>query len=113
MRMSLSLHELPDLSRVSGTWLATLGMGLAIGVPAAAGADPLVPGESTRTNPYGVSRTTQQPPAWLGENVHYRKGVGLEYSRELKVRGKPFELGFQGPVVRKKKRVGLTVELRF
>ena len=106
------LPELPDLSRVSSSWLATLGMGLALGMPAAAATDALAPGESTRSNPYGAP-AMQRPPAWLGENVHYRKGVGLEYRRDLKIGHTPLELGFQGPVVRKKKRVGLTVELRF
>ena len=107
------IPELPDLSRVSSSWLATLGMGLALGMPAAAAAaDALAPGESPRSNPYGAP-AAQRPPSWLGENVHYRKGVGLEYRRDLKLGNTPLELGFQGPVVRKKKRVGLTVELRF
>jgi hypothetical protein len=113
MRNPLQLTELPDLSRVSRSWLATIGIGLAIGIPAAAAGDSLVSEETTRTNPYGIRPAMERPPAWLGENVHYRKGVGLEYSRELKIGDKPIELGFQGPVVRKKKRVGLTVELRF
>ena len=109
-KIPLLLNELSHPSRMSGQWLATLGIGLAIGLPAAA-ADSLA--ESGRSNPYGLHPATQRPPAWLGENVHYRKGVGLEYRRDLKLGNKPIELGFQGPVVRKKKRVGLTVELRF
>ena len=113
MRNSLTLPELPDLSRTTSQWLATatLGMGLAIGMPAAA--DSLAAGEPSRNNPYRIDPAKQHPPAWLGENVHYRKGVGLEYRRDLKLGNTPIELGFQGPVVRKKKRVGLTFELRF
>jgi hypothetical protein len=111
--LTFPLPELRDVSRVSSSWLATLGMGLAIGVPAAVGADPLAPTETARTNPYGMNRALQRPPTWLGENVHYRKGVGLEYRRELKLADTPVQLGFQGPVVRKKKSVGLTVEMRF
>jgi hypothetical protein len=113
MRNPLLLTELPDLSRVSSSWLATIGMGLAIGMPAAAAGDSLASEETTRTNPYRIHPAMERPPAWLGENTHYRKGVGLEYRRELKLGDKPIELGFQGPVVRKKKSVGLTVEMRF
>jgi hypothetical protein len=49
----------------------------------------------------------------MGENVHYKKGIGFEYSREMKLGDKPVELGLGGPVLRKKKGAGLTVELRF
>ena len=54
-----------------------------------------------------------RPPAWMGENVHFKKGYGFEYRRELRMGETPLELGFKGPVVRKKKRLGLTVEVRF
>jgi hypothetical protein len=49
----------------------------------------------------------------MGENVHFKKGYGFEYRRELRMGETPLELGFKGPVVRKKKRLGLTVEVRF
>jgi hypothetical protein len=109
--MRIPIPDLADLPRLSSRWLATIGIGLAIGVPAAA-AHAQASDESARSNPYGLARPAQ-PPAWLGPHVHYRKGVGLEYRRNLKLGDTPIELGLQGPVVRKKKRVGLTFELRF
>ena len=42
-----------------------------------------------------------------------RKAQAPEYGRELKVGAKPIEVGLQGPIVRKKKSVGLTLEVRF
>jgi hypothetical protein len=54
-----------------------------------------------------------RPPRWLGENWFYRKHVGLEYRRELKLGDHAVELGLQGPVVLKKKGAGVTVEIRF
>jgi hypothetical protein len=57
--------------------------------------------------------TRSQPPAWLGGNLFYRKHVGFEYRRELKLGSYPVELGIQGPLVRKKKRPGLVMEIRF
>ena len=55
-----------------------------------------------------------RPPAWLGDNVFYKKGSGLEYRfQDMKVGETPIEVGVQGPIVHKKKSVGLTVEVRF
>ena len=103
---------LSDLSRTSGSWLATLGVGLAVGLPISAAADPIEP------RPRAVQNWTnldadERPPAWMGENVLYKKGVGLEYRRALKLGEKPVELGIGGPILRKKKGAGLSVELRF
>ena len=108
------IPDLSDLSRASSSWLATLGVGLAIGLPISAAADP---GES-RSMPASqrwmkLDIEEDRPPAWMGENVQYKKGVGLEYSRDLKLGAKPVEFGVGGPILRKKKGAGLTVELRF
>ena len=71
----------------------------------------------------------ERPPGWMGENVYYKKGTGLEYRQEAKLGENPIEVGIQGPILRKKKDrsgfaepggrqrrmsgVGLTVEVRF
>jgi hypothetical protein len=57
--------------------------------------------------------TEARPPRWLGENWFYKKHAGLEYRRELKLGDSAFVLGLQGPLVAKKNRAGLTVEIRF
>ena len=97
--------------------LAALGAGLSLGPGAAGGVEPsaeMLPviGLAERLAP-GAEDGASRPPRWLGENWFYRKHVGLEYRRELKLGGHPIELGFQGPLVRKKKRAGVTVEIRF
>ncbi len=107
------LPDLSDLSRASGSWLATLGVGLAVGLPMSSSADPIEPRPLPATYRWLNPNSEERPPEWLGENVYYRKGVGLEYRREMKVGQTPIELGLQGPIVRKKKSVGLTVEVRF
>ncbi|TMA34491.1 MAG: hypothetical protein E6J87_06715 [Deltaproteobacteria bacterium] len=88
-----------------------LGVGLAVGLPISGSADPLEP----RLEPTAVRRLSPDDrlPNGLGENVRYKKGEGPEYGRELKVGAKPIEVGLQGPIVRKKKSVGLTLEVRF
>ncbi len=124
------IPDLSDLSRASSSWLATLGVGLAIGLPAStAAADPL----ETEANPRPVwtrwlDPNAERPP--IGESVYYKKGAGLEYRQELKLGGTPVELGFSGPLMRTRKDpspladpvtgrqkrmtgVGLTVEVRF
>jgi hypothetical protein len=120
MNNPIPLNTLPDLfpdfaelSRFSGSWLATLGVGLAVGLPMSAAADPLEEPRSLPTEYRWFDAESDRPPAWLGEDVHYKKGSGLEYRREMKFGETPIELGFQGPVVRKKKSLGLTVEVRF
>jgi hypothetical protein len=124
------LPDLSDLSRVSGTWLATLGVGLAIGLPMAAAADPLE--SEVRPRPVWtrwLGPNATQPPEWMGENVFYKKGAGLEYRREAKFGASPVELGVSGPILRKKKDptsfaepgmrqrrmsgLGVTLEVRF
>jgi hypothetical protein len=55
-----------------------------------------------------------RPPRWLGPNLFFAKGVGLEYRRGLKLGDHLIEFGLQGPLVHRKKRAaGVTVELRF
>jgi hypothetical protein len=49
----------------------------------------------------------------MGENVEFRKGYGFEYRRALRMGETPLDIGVLGPVVRKKKSLGLTVEVRF
>jgi hypothetical protein len=122
-----SLSDLSELSRASGSWLATLGVGLAVGLPMTSAADPL---EETPEPAYirWLSPDSERPPEWMGENVFYKKGAGLEYRHEAKFGATPVELGLQGPLVRGKKDsspfpeptrprrvsgVGLAFEVRF
>lgn len=124
------LPDLSDLSRASGSWLATLGVGLAIGLPVSTEAAPL--DAETRARPAWtrwLDPNAERPPEWMGENVYYKKGAGLEYRQETKLGESPIEVGVQGPLLRKKKDpsgfsepgmrqrrmsgVGLTVEVRF
>jgi hypothetical protein len=95
------------------SWFATLGVGLAIGLPADGSAEPVEADAGPASYRLAPALSDPRPPAWMGENVYYRKGTGLEYRRELKLGDSPIELGLQGPIVRKKKSVGLTVEVRF
>jgi hypothetical protein len=110
------LRNLSDLSRASGSWLATLGVGIVVGLPMTGAADPIADPLEKRP-PASYRRMSldaqDRPPAWMGENVQYKKGVGLEYSREVKVGEKPVEVGVGGPILRKKKSAGLTFEVRF
>ena|SRR5262245_32985414 len=130
--LSLPPLQLPDfshLSRASSSWLATLGVGLAIGLPIGAAADSTDTEASPRPGARWFDSNAKQPPDWMGENVYYKKGAGLEYRQEAKFRGSPIEIGVQGPLVRTKKDtsavaepgarpkrmsgVGLTFEVRF
>jgi hypothetical protein len=107
------LSDLSDLSRASGSWLATIGVGLAVGLPMSGAADPVEAQPLPRSFRW-LEPNSDRPPAWLGENVYYKKGSGLEYRlHEMKLGETPIEVGVQGPIVRKKKSVGLTVEVRF
>ena len=122
--------NLADLSRASGNWLATLGVGLAVGLPiaGAADADPL----DAEAGPQPVwtrwlDSNAEKPP--VGENIYYKKGAGLEYRQEAKFGESPVVMGIQGPLVKSKKDpslvanpnvrqkrmsgVGLTFEVRF
>ena len=108
--------DLSDLSRASGSWLATVGFGLAVGLPISGAADPLDPldPDSRPAAHRWLTSDSGRPPAWLGENVYYKKGSGLEYRiHEMKLGETPVEVGLQGPIIRKKKSVGLTFEVRF
>jgi len=97
--------------------LAARGAGLSLGLGGAGADEPstgMIPmtGLAERLAPEAEGGGSR-PPRWLGENWFYKKHVGLEYRRELKLGGHAFELGLQGPLVRKKKRAGATVEIRF
>jgi hypothetical protein len=97
--------------------LAVLGAGLSLGLRDAGGTEPtagMLPftGLAERLAPEPEDAQSG-PPRWLGENWFYKKHVGFEYRRDLKLGGHAFELGLQGPVVHKKKRAGLTMEIRF
>lgn len=61
----------------------------------------------------GAGSDPTRPLAWMTENLHIQKGTGLEYRRRLRMGERPIELGVQGPVVRKKKSLGLTLVVRF
>lgn len=95
------------------SWFATLGVGLAISLPADGSAQPVEAETEPAFYRLAPALSDPRPPAWMGGNVYYRKGTGLEYRHELKLGDSPIELGLQGPIVRKKKSVGLTVEVRF
>ena len=122
------LPDLAELSRVSGSWLATLGFGLAIGLPVSAAADP----SNTEAQPAPVwerwlGPNAERPP--VGENIFYKKGAGLEYRQEMKFGESPVQVGIAGPVIKSKKNpsaftepgrqpgrlsgAGVTFELRF
>jgi hypothetical protein len=97
--------------------LAALGAGFSVGLRDAGAAEPSA-GMLPVTGLAGLDSpepedARSRPPSWLGENLFYKKHVGFEYRRELKLGGHPFELGLQGPLVRKKKRAGLMMEVRF
>jgi hypothetical protein len=108
--------------------LAALGAGLSLALPDGSAAEQdtamqplteLIDHErlaatdlAERLSPEPEDRQSR-PPSWMGENFFYQKGVGLEYRQELRMGDHPVELGLQGPLHRKKKRVGLMVELRF
>ena len=95
--------QLADLSRASGNWLATLGMGLAVGLPIGVAADPLDSDEA-RPQPIWMrwlDANAEKPP--VGENLYYKKGAGLEYRQEAKVGDNPIVMGIQGPLVKSKK----------
>ena len=97
--------------------LAVLGGGLTLGLRGAGADEPsagMLPVTGLADFPSPEPEDARsRPPRWLGENWFYTKHVGLEYRRELKLGGHPFELGLQGPLVRKKKRAGLMMEIRF
>ena len=63
--------------------------------------------------PPSARRRFGSPPAWMGDHFHFQKGYGLEYRHILKMGAHPLEFGVQGPVIRKKKRLGVTLVVRF
>ena len=129
---NLQLPNLPDLfqdlSRATGSWLATLGVGIAVGLPMSGAAEPI---DEQRPKPASIgwlSPDSDRPPNWMGVNVYFKKGAGLEYRHEAKFNESPVVVGVQGPLVRGKKDsspfpepmqqrrvsgVGLAVEVRF
>jgi len=110
--MRLRHRLLPDPSGPNA-WLAAIGAGLVIGLPVGGAAEPA--DEQTGPATYRLAPALARPelPAWMGEGFTFRRGAGLEYRRELKLGEHPIQLGLHGPIVRKKKSVGLTFELRF
>jgi len=95
--------------------LVALGAGLSLGLGSAGAGEPsaetlLVARLAERLPPENAQL---RPPRWLGENWFYRKHVGLEYRRELKLGDHAVEFGLQGPLMREKKRAGVTMEIRF
>ena len=122
------LPDLADLSRASGSWLATLGVGLAVGLPMSTAADPLEAEASPRPAWTRWFDSNAERPPGLGENVYYKKGAGLEYRQGTKLGASPIEFGVEGPLLRGKKDpsnfaepvrqrrtsgVGVTFEVRF
>ena len=97
--------------------LAALGIAISLALPCAAAsddeldADAIEPAWTRRL--VADLRDEKRPPRWLGENLHFKKGVGLEYRSDWKLGDRELEVGLQGPVVRKNKRLGLTFEVRF
>ncbi len=59
-----------------------------------------------------VIETPRPGRSWFVSNIHIKKKRGLEYTHVMSVKGRPMLLNVQGPVMRKK-RLGLTLELRF
>ena len=59
-----------------------------------------------------VFETPRPGRIWFVSNIHIKKKRGLEYTHVMSVKGRPMLLNVQGPVMRKK-RLGLTLELRF
>jgi hypothetical protein len=103
--------------RPEGRLALAFGASLSIGLHNASAAEPSagmlpVTGLADYPSP-DPEESRSRPPHWLGENWFYKKHVGLEYRRELKLGGHRFDLGLQGPLVRKKKRAGLVIEIRF
>jgi hypothetical protein len=134
MTHSLHLPRLPDLShlsKASSSWLATLGVGLAIGLPIHSAAQPLDDSEDERPRPSWarwLDPNAERPPRWMGENLFYKKGTGLEFRQEAKLGQNPIEVGIPGPLLRKTKDpsgfanpnrprrmsgMGVTIEVRF
>ena len=97
--------------------LAVLGAGLSVGLGEAGAAQPtaeMLPftGLAERIPPE-PEPARSRPARWLGANLFYMKHVGFEYRGELTLGDHPVELGLPGPLVRNKKRPGLTMEIRF
>lgn len=90
-----------------------LALGLVIAAPVAADRVDAVTKTALRQLAPLTGKAKPRPPAWMGENVSYEKGYGFGYKRDVRLGETPLELGFKGPVVRKKKSLGLTVEVRF
>jgi hypothetical protein len=95
--------------------VAAFGAGLSLGLGGAGADEPsagMLPMDGL-AEPLAPENGHSGPPGWLGENWFYRKHVGLEYRRELKLGDHAVELGLQGPLMQKKKSAGVTVEIRF
>lgn len=100
---------------------AFLTLGLLLGVGESAGADD----DTAERQPKlrrsveilaDMDRPELEAPApersWLLSNIHIKKKRGLEYTHVLRFNDRPLMLNVQGPVMRKR-RLGLTLELRY
>lgn len=118
-------HAIPLPRARTARRVPTLALALVAALPLAPGALRAEPGEERPTverrrtltaarhlEPGGAADSAR-PLAWMTENLHIHKGTGLEYRRRLRMGERPIELGVQGPVVRKKKSLGLTLVVRF
>src|SRR5262245_53271559 len=104
----LHLPDLPvlrDLSRASGSWLAMLGIGLAVGLPVSSAADSADADEPARSSwaARWLDHDAEKAPQWMGENMYFKKGTGLEYRHDAKLGQNSIEVGVQGPLLKKKK----------
>ena len=94
-------------------WVAAMGAGLTLALPAAAEEDyerivrSLRPGAELRR---AVKDLEHQ---LLGDDLRIKGGYGLEYRNYLKFRGREYEVRLRGPIVKRKRGLGLSVEVRF
>ncbi len=109
----MPLRRTPPRSRRPATLCGALALVLWIAAPATAEPQEDLAAPSVRQLAPLVRKQKPRPPAWMGDNLAFEKGYGLRYRQDVRVGETPLELGFKGPVVRKKKSLGLTVEVRF
>jgi len=67
--------DLADLSRASGSLLATLGMGIAIGLPLCASADPLDESPDRANDRFAVDNTGSSE--WFGSAQRWLQSFSL------------------------------------
>jgi len=99
--------------------ILTLGLLLTVG-DAARADDPIAEQQPTLRRSVEILAQLDRPEvetprpgrSWFVSNIHIKKKRGLEYTQVMSVNGHPMLFSVQGPVMRKK-RLGLTLELRF